>query len=66
MKKNRFADYGKLSAGGEALDFGRERHEDLLREAEESRVPTPKPRHAPSEKNRSNLKAFRQLLAQLW
>jgi hypothetical protein len=63
--KKKFTDYGKLSAGGEAFDFARERHEDLLREAEESRVPTPTARPAPSRKNRSRLTAFRQLLAQL-
>ncbi|MBI5304766.1 MAG: hypothetical protein HY868_21710 [Chloroflexi bacterium] len=65
MQKSKFANYGKLSDGGEAYNFALERYNDLLREAEENRLSAPTPRSAPSNKNQSPLKAFRQLIAQL-
>jgi len=64
MRKNKFADYGKLSAGGDAFSFGLERYNNLLREAEENRLPTPRPSH--SKKNPSALNAIRQFLTQLF
>ena len=66
MKKNKFAEYGKLSVGGEEYALGKERHLDLLREAEESRMQIPTPRPASSGKNRPNLKLLQQLFAHLF
>jgi hypothetical protein len=66
MKKNRYANYGKVTAGDEMYNFAMDRYNDLLREAEESRLQIPTPRSDRSKKNRSTTQVFRQLFAQLF
>lgn len=66
MNKNKYANYGKIRAGDEMYDFAMDRYNDLLRQAEESRVQLPKPRSEKVTKNRPSLQVFRQLFAQLF
>ena len=66
MKKNKYANYGKIAAGDEMYNFAMDRYNDLLNQAEESRIHTPSEGTGRSKKNRSTLQVFRQLFAQLF
>ena len=65
MKKNKYSNYGKVMAGDEMYNFAMDRYNDLLNQAEESRIHTSE-ETGRSKKNRSTLQVFRQLLAQLF
>ena len=65
MKKNKYSNYGKVMAGDEMYNFAMDRYNDLLNQAEESRIHTSE-ETGRSKNNRSTLQVFRQLLAQLF
>jgi hypothetical protein len=66
MKKNRYAGYGKVMPGDEMYNFAMDRFNDLLREAEASRLYAPAPGSDSGKKSRSTLQVFRHLFAQLF
>lgn len=66
MKKNKYANHGKVRAGDEMYNFAMDRYNDLLLQAEESRAQISMPRSDQSTKKRSALHVFWQLFAQLF